>query len=122
MPTRPTDLGVEVEEALRAVDVVEGSEGGDWSVDGHGVEMEGTSMGHEHPLGVRSTHKHLGGREGGKEGGEGGTYMCMRASICPVYIYRILSSKCPWAFEIDGPKNGGGRLHRQAICMYNAYT
>ncbi len=37
-----------------------------------------------------------------------------------MYMYRILSSKRPWALEIDGPKNGGGRLHRQAICMYNA--
>ncbi len=27
-----------------------------------------------------------------------------------------------WSLEIDGPKNRGGRLHRQAICMYNAYT
>ncbi len=26
------------------------------------------------------------------------------------------------SLEIHGPKNGGGCLHREAICMYNAYT
>ncbi len=31
-------------------------------------------------------------------------------------------SKRPWALEIHGPKNGGGRLHGEAICTYNAYT
>ncbi len=32
-----------------------------------------------------------------------------------IYMDLILSSKRPWALEIDRPKNGGGRLHRQAI-------
>ncbi len=38
------------------------------------------------------------------------------------YMYRILLSKRPWALEIHRTKNGGGRLHRQAVCMYNAYV
>ncbi len=38
------------------------------------------------------------------------------------YIYRNLPIKRPWALEIHGPKNGGGRLHGEAICTYNAYT
>ncbi len=37
-------------------------------------------------------------------------------------MYRNLPIKCPWALEIHGPKNGGGRLHGEAICTYNAYT
>ncbi len=40
--------------------------------------------------------------------------------------YRILLSKRPWALVIDGPKNGGGRLHGQAIyicvCITHIYT
>ncbi len=38
-----------------------------------------------------------------------------------MYAYHILSSKRPWALEIDRPNNGGWALHRQAICMYDAY-
>ncbi len=37
-------------------------------------------------------------------------------------VYRILPSKCPWALEIHGPKNGGGRLHGEAFCTDNLYT
>ncbi len=37
------------------------------------------------------------------------------------YIYRILLSNHPWVLENNGPKNGCGRLHSQAICMYNTY-
>ncbi len=36
--------------------------------------------------------------------------------------YRNLPIKRPWALEIHGPKNGGGRLHGESICTYNAYT
>ncbi len=36
--------------------------------------------------------------------------------------YRSLPSKCPWVLEIHGQKNGGGRLHREAINMHIAYT
>ncbi len=42
------------------------------------------------------------------------------AAIAP---YCILPSKCPWAFVINGPKMGvGGRLHAEAICMYNIHV
>ncbi len=32
--------------------------------------------------------------------------------------YRNLPIKRPWALEIHGRKNGGGRLHGEAICTY----
>ncbi len=38
------------------------------------------------------------------------------------YAYCNLPIKRLWALEIHGPKNGGGRLHGEANCTYNAYT
>ncbi len=35
------------------------------------------------------------------------------------WVYRFLPSKRSWALEIHGPKDGGGRSHGEAICMYN---
>ncbi len=34
---------------------------------------------------------------------------------CPL-VYRIVLSKHPWALGVRGPKKGGGRLQREAIC------
>ncbi len=48
--------------------------------------------------------------------------MGLLCCVCTSVIYRNLPSKRPWALEIHGPKHGGGRLHREAICTYNAYT
>ena len=45
---------VEVEEAVRAVDVVEGGEGGDAPVDGHGMEAQLTAARQEQPVGIRA--------------------------------------------------------------------
>ncbi len=39
-----------------------------------------------------------------------------------VYNYRNLPIKRPWALEIHRQKKGGGRLHGEAICTYNAYA
>ncbi len=44
------------------------------------------------------------------------------AHFPPKMMYRNLPIKRPWALEIHGPKNGGGRLHGEAICTYNAYA
>ena len=52
-------LRVEVEESLRAVDVVEGSEGSGGPVDKHGVHVECSPLGHEEPVGIGTTHEHL---------------------------------------------------------------
>ena len=53
------DLSTEVEETMGAVDIVEGSEGGDWSVHKHGVESQSSLLGPHDPVGVGPTHKHL---------------------------------------------------------------
>ncbi len=39
-------------------------------------------------------------------------------------VYRILSSKRPWALAIDGPKNRGGRLHtdKPYVCITHIYV
>ena len=54
-----TDLFVEVEEALGAVDVVEGGAAGHPAVDAHGVDTQRALRRHEQPVGVGATHKHL---------------------------------------------------------------
>lgn len=57
-------LFVEVEEAFGAVDVMEGGEGLDGAVDGHGVQPHGSSGRDEHPVGRGSADEHL--REHGR--------------------------------------------------------
>lgn len=51
-------LAIDVEEALWAVDVVEGGEGVDSTVDGHGVGAKLTACRQEEPVRVRAAHKH----------------------------------------------------------------
>ena len=57
--TITTDLFVEVEESLGAVDVVEGSTAGHPAINAHGVDTQGAFSRHEQPVGVRAAHKHL---------------------------------------------------------------
>ncbi len=40
--------------------------------------------------------------------------------VCVTHIRT--DHRIPWALEIHVPKNGGGRLHGEAICTYSAYT
>ncbi len=52
----------------------------------------------------------------------GATVVYRDLTITEKVQYRDLPNKHPWALAIHGPKNGGGRLHGEAICTYNAYT
>lgn len=57
---RCTDLSVEVEEALGAVDVVEGREGLHGAVDAHGVQPQRPPARQQHPVRGGAADKHLG--------------------------------------------------------------
>ena len=52
-------LSVEVEESMRAVDVVERSKRHHRSIDEHGVKGQSSPRGHRQPVRVDATHKHL---------------------------------------------------------------
>lgn len=52
-------LLVEVQEALRTVDIVEGREASDSSINSHWVDPQLTPVSEEYPVGVVATHKHL---------------------------------------------------------------
>jgi len=54
-----TDQGIEVEEAMWAVDIVEDGEGDGRAIHKHGVEPQYPTLRSHHPVGVRPTHKHL---------------------------------------------------------------
>ena len=51
-------LAIEVEEALGAVDVVEGGEGGDRAIYRHGVAPQLPPPGQEQPVRIGSRHEH----------------------------------------------------------------
>lgn len=61
MPHHDPDLSVEVEEALGAVDVVEGGEGVDGAIDAHGVQPQGPPRRHQQPVRGGAADEHLGG-------------------------------------------------------------
>lgn len=52
-------LLVEVEETLGAVDVMEGGERLDGTVDAHGVKPQGSARGDQHPVWRRAADKDL---------------------------------------------------------------
>ena len=54
-----THLGVEVEESMWAVDIVERSKRHHWPIDEHGVKGQSSPLGHHQPVGMATTHKHL---------------------------------------------------------------
>ena len=52
-------LFIEVEEAARAVDIVEGGEAGDRAIYTHGMNPEWATSRHEQPMRERPTDEHL---------------------------------------------------------------
>ena len=53
------NLRVEVEEAVRTVDIVERSKAGHRSVNVHGMDVHASPATQEYPLRIGPTHKHL---------------------------------------------------------------
>jgi hypothetical protein len=54
-----THLSVEVEESMRAVDIIERSKRHHRAIDEHGVKGQIASLGHCQPVRMAATHKHL---------------------------------------------------------------
>ncbi len=48
------------------------------------------------------------------------TQELIRTILLDQHKYHSVLSKCQWVLEIHWLKNGGGRLHREAICICNS--